>query len=144
MSAWPRASKRCACRSGIVRGRKRCGKSISEGCVCRLGRTEDNGSDTRVRTVLSGRARAGCQGGCRKSGVCRTGTERDSEPGGAKRKSALGSAVHHFGCAEVILYPSRRRRDAHDILFRSDLSLFLSLFLIIPLRFSVATEFSGE
>lgn len=69
-----------------------------------------------------------------------------TEPGGAKCKSVFGSAVHHFGCAEVILYPSRRRQDARDILFRSDLFLFLSFSFILSLNllFSILTFFGEE
>lgn len=113
----PRERAPRACRSGIARGRKRCGKSISEGCVCRLGRTEGptgcryEGADSIAEGA---RARGGLVEGAAGSRALAGPEPSGTEPGGAKRKSALGSAVHHFGCAEVIPCPSRRRRDASD------------------------------
>lgn len=136
----PCVSERRACRSGIARGRKRCGKSISEGCVCRLERTEGR-TVPLLRARIPGRVRAGGQGALPE--VYRSPDRNRARPslGGARRKSALGSAVHHFGCAEVIPCSSRKRRDARDILLRSDLSLFFSLFLILllPLYFSIGS-----
>lgn len=81
-----------------------------------------------------------------------------AKSGRVKRQTTLGSAVHHFGCAEVIL--SRKRRDVRAIRRRrrptfgvisllSPLSLFLylslslslsfSLFLPLPFHFGTAT-----
>lgn len=109
-------------RSGVARGRKRCGKSITDKAASAavLGRTEGPTEVPlrgRGRGISGGVGARGRQAGGGPKGevagsLALGGPEPSgTEPGGAKRKSALGSAVHHFGCAEVIPCPSRRRRD---------------------------------
>lgn len=125
-----------ACRSGIARGRKRCGKSISEGCVCRLGRTAGSTVPLRGRGRYrrkSPRARLEGRGGCRKSGARRTGTERDrawrSETQVGPRECRPPFWVR--GGYSVFLAEASGR-PWHPPSEWS-LSLFLSLFLIHPL-----------